>query len=156
MKLPHSVPEGRADLLPRIDKKTLLELMDGKFEDQFDHLLVIDCRFKYEYGGGHIDGVINYDDKENLVEEFFKAPKSRTALVLHCKHSTYRAPIMARYLRHQDRAINVDTYSNLTYPDMYILNGGYSSFFACNHKLCLPQTYVEMATKSTRSPASVD
>ncbi|KAJ6125835.1 Cell cycle control protein tyrosine phosphatase Mih1 [Penicillium samsonianum] len=122
MKIPHSVPEGRANLLPRIDKKTFLELMDGKFEDQFDHVLVIDCRFKYEYAGGHIDRVVNYDDKENLVEELFKAPKSRTALVLHCKHSTYRAPIMARYLRHQDRAINVDTYPNLTYPDMYILN----------------------------------
>ncbi|KAF3008247.1 cell division cycle- protein [Penicillium rubens] len=147
MKLPHSVPEEGADLLPRIDKKTLLEVMDGNFEDQFDHVLVIDCHFKYEYEGGHIDGAFNYDDKEKLVEELFKAPKSCTTLVLHCEHTTYRAPIMAGYLRHQDRAMSVDTYPNLTYPDLYILNGGYSSFFAENCRLCFPQNYVEMSDK---------
>jgi M-phase inducer tyrosine phosphatase len=147
MKLPHFIPEDRADSLPRIEKSTLLELMDGKFNEHFDNVLVIDCRFEYEYDGGHINGALNYNDKDKLAGELFSAPKSRTALVLHCEYSAHRAPIMAKYLRHQDRAINVDTYPNLTYPDMYILDGGYSSFFAEHRSFCFPQNYVEMSDK---------
>ena len=66
MKLPHFIPEDRADSLPRIDKSTLLELMDGKFNDQFDNILIIDSRFEYNYEGGHITGALNYNDKERL------------------------------------------------------------------------------------------
>ena len=147
MKLPHFIPEDHADSLPRIEKSTLLELMDGKFNEHFDNILVIDCRFEYEYDGGHINGAVNYNDKDKLAGELFSAPKSRTALILHCENSAHRAPIMAKYLRHQDRAINVDTYPNLTYPDMYILDGGYSSFFAEHRSFCFPQNYVEMSDK---------
>ncbi|KAJ6188965.1 hypothetical protein N7519_003873 [Penicillium mononematosum] len=147
MKLPHFIPEDRADSLPRIDKSTLLELMDGKFNDHFDNILIIDCRFEYEYEGGHITGALNYNDKERLAGELFSAPQARTALILHCEYSAHRAPIMAKYLRHHDRAINVDTYPNLSYPDMYILDGGYSSFFAEHRSLCYPQNYVEMSAK---------
>ncbi|KAJ5139153.1 uncharacterized protein N7515_004001 [Penicillium bovifimosum] len=147
MKLPHFIPEDRADSLPRIDKSTLLDLMDGKFKEHFDNILIIDCRFEYEYEGGHINGAVNYNDKDRLAGELFSAPLARTALVLHCEYSAHRAPIMAKYLRHQDRAINVDTYPNLTYPDMYILDGGYSSFFAEHRSFCYPQNYVEMSAK---------
>ncbi|KAJ5504727.1 hypothetical protein N7463_007601 [Penicillium fimorum] len=147
MKLPHFIPEDRADSLPRIDKSTLLELMNGKFNDQFDNILIIDCRFEYEYEGGHITGALNYNDKERLAGELFSAPQARTALVLHCEYSAHRAPIMAKYLRHHDRAINVDTYPHLSYPDMYILDGGYSSFFAEHRSFCFPQNYVEMSAK---------
>ncbi|KXG51113.1 M-phase inducer phosphatase [Penicillium griseofulvum] len=147
MKLPHFIPEDRADSLPRIDKSTLLELMNGKFNDQFDNILIIDCRFEYEYEGGHITGALNYNDKERLAGELFSAPQARTALILHCEYSAHRAPIMAKYLRHHDRAINVDTYPHLSYPDMYILDGGYSSFFAEHRSFCFPQNYVEMSAK---------
>lgn len=147
LQLPHFIPEDQADSLPRIDQSILLELMDGKFSDQFDHIMIVDCRFEYEYEGGHIDGALNYNDKEKLAGELFGTPKPRTALVLHCEYSAHRAPIMAKYIRHHDRAANVDSYPHLTYPDMYILEGGYSSFFAAHRSLCFPQNYVEMSAK---------
>ncbi|KAJ5432299.1 M-phase inducer phosphatase [Penicillium daleae] len=143
-KLPHFVPEDRADTLPRIGKHTLLELLDGKFNDRFDHIMIVDCRFEYEYEGGHINGALNYNDKERLAGELFGAPKPRTALILHCEYSAHRAPIMAKYIRHHDRAVNIDSYPNLTYPDLYILDGGYSSFYAEHRAFCYPQNYVEM------------
>ncbi|KAJ5160797.1 M-phase inducer phosphatase [Penicillium canariense] len=143
-QLPHFVPEDRADTLPRIDKSTLLELLHGKFNDRFDNIMVVDCRFEYEYDGGHIHGALNYNDKDRLAGELFGAPKARTALILHCEYSAHRAPIMAKYIRHHDRAVNVDSYPNLTYPDLYILDGGYSSFFAEHRAFCYPQNYVEM------------
>ncbi|KAJ5988002.1 hypothetical protein N7481_003212 [Penicillium waksmanii] len=147
LQLPHFVPEDKADSLPRINQTTLLEVLDGKFNDQFDNVIIVDCRFEYEYEGGHIDGAINYNDKDALAGDLFNAPQARTALILHCEYSAHRAPIMAKYIRHQDRAVNVDTYPNLTYPDMYILDGGYSSFFAEHRSFCYPQNYVEMNDK---------
>lgn len=147
LQLPHFVPEDKADSLPRINQTTLLEVLDGKFNDRFDNVMIVDCRFEYEYEGGHIDGAINYNDKDALAGDLFNVPKARTALILHCEYSAHRAPIMAKYIRHQDRAVNVDTYPNLTYPDMYILDGGYSSFFAEHRSFCFPQNYVEMNAK---------
>ncbi|EAW06556.1 putative tyrosine protein phosphatase MIH1 [Aspergillus clavatus NRRL 1] len=147
LQLPHFVPEEQADTLPRIDKTILVDLMDGKYNDRFDHILVIDCRFEYEYEGGHINGAVNFNDKEYLAAELFADPKPRTALILHCEYSAHRAPIMAKYIRHRDRAVNVDQYPQLTYPDMYILHGGYSAFFADHQALCFPQNYVEMSAK---------
>ncbi|KAH2129073.1 hypothetical protein KXW66_008715 [Aspergillus fumigatus] len=147
LQLPHFIPEDSADTLPRIDKTILVDLMDGKYNDRFDHIMVVDCRFEYEYEGGHINGAVNYNDKEYLAAQLFADPKPRTALVLHCEYSAHRAPIMAKYIRHRDRAFNVDHYPHLTYPDMYILDGGYSAFFAEHRSLCFPQNYVEMNAK---------
>lgn len=145
LKLPHFTPE--ADSLPRINQGTLLDVLDGNYDGQFDNIIIVDCRFEYEYEGGHINGALNYNDKDALATELFDKPKSRTALILHCEYSAHRAPIMAKYIRHHDRAINVDTYPHLTYPDMYILDGGYSSFFASHSIRCYPQNYVEMSAK---------
>lgn len=147
LQLPHVVPEEQGDSLPRIDKSTLLEVMNGKYNECFDNIMIIDCRFEYEYEGGHINGALNYNDKECLAAQLFAEPKSRTALILHCEYSVHRAPIMAKYLRHRDRAFNIDQYPNLTYPDMYILEGGYSAFFGEHRTLCYPQNYVEMSSK---------
>lgn len=147
LQLPHFVPEEKADNLPRINKSTFVELLDGKFNDRFDRIMVVDCRFEYEYEGGHINGALNFNDKNQLAGELFGSVKPRTALVLHCEYSAHRAPIMAKFIRHHDRALNVDTYPHLTYPDLYILDGGYSSFFAEHRSLCYPQNYVEMNAK---------
>lgn len=147
LQLPHFVPEDQADNLPRIDKSILIDLMNGKYNDRFDNVMIIDCRFEYEYEGGHINGAINYNDKEHLAAELFSSPKQRTALILHCEYSAHRAPIMARHIRHSDRSYNVDQYPVLTYPDLYILDGGYRAFFAEHQSLCYPQNYVQMDSK---------
>ncbi|GKZ53980.1 cell division cycle-protein [Aspergillus niger] len=147
LQLPHTFSEDQADTLPRIDKSILVELLDGKYNDRFDNIMVVDCRFEYEYEGGHISGAVNYNDKDFLAAELFSSPKPRTALVFHCEYSAHRAPIMAKYIRHKDRAYNVDHYPQLSYPDMYILEGGYSAFFAEHRTLCYPQNYVEMSAK---------
>lgn len=53
----------------------------------------------------------------------------------------------AKFLRQKDRAANVHRYPLLTYPEVYILDGGYSSFFMDHSFRCFPQNYVEMAAK---------
>jgi len=143
--LPHFFPEDSNDSIPRITRETMLEVLDGKYGDQFTHKMVIDCRFEYEYEGGHINGAINYNDKELLAEHLFRTPmEGRTLIIFHCEYSAHRAPIMARHIRAEDRNINAEFYPRLTYPEIYILDGGYSTFFQEHRDRCYPQAYVEM------------
>lgn len=143
--LPHFFPEDHNDSIPRISRSTMLEVLDGKYSEHFAQKMVIDCRFEYEYDGGHIDGAINYNDKELLASHLFRTPmEGRTLLIFHCEYSAHRAPIMARHIRAEDRTINAEHYPRLTYPEIYILEGGYSTFFGDHRERCYPQAYVEM------------
>lgn len=143
--LPHFFPEDENDTIPRISRDTMLEVLDGKYSEHFAHKMIIDCRFEYEYEGGHIDGAINYNDKELLATHLFRTPmEGRTLLIFHCEYSAHRAPIMARYIRSEDRNINAEHYPKLSYPEVYILEGGYSAFFGNHSERCYPQAYVEM------------
>jgi M-phase inducer tyrosine phosphatase len=146
--LPHFFQEGQPDSIPRISRATLLEVLDNKYEQHFDQRMVIDCRFEYEFEGGHIDGAVNYNDKELLSSQLFvSGPTGRTLLVFHCEYSAHRAPIMARFIRKQDRTTNAEHYPRLSFPEVYILDGGYSGFFTEHPARCFPQNYVEMDAK---------
>ncbi|KAJ2994959.1 hypothetical protein NUW58_g1412 [Xylaria curta] len=143
--LPHFFPDGENDGIPRISRETFLELLDGKYNESFNQKVIIDCRFEYEYEGGHIDGAVNYNDKELLARQLFQTPmEGKTILVFHCEYSVHRAPRMARHIRAEDRTINTEFYPHLTYPEVYILEGGYSDFFKLERNRCYPQAYVEM------------
>jgi len=146
--LPHFFPEGQPDSIPRISKDTLVAILDGKYDHNYNKRMIIDCRFEYEYNGGHIDGALNYNDKEMLTHELFEDAKpEKTLVIFHCEYSAHRAPIMARHVRQQDRATNIEHYPRLTYSEVYILDGGYSGFFTDFRDRCYPQNYVEMDAK---------
>ncbi|KAI7783274.1 rhodanese-like domain-containing protein [Diaporthe eres] len=143
--LPHFFPNDQNDSIPRLSRDTFLEILDGKYSEHYDNKLIIDCRFEYEYDGGHVDGAINYNDKELLASHLFNSPlEGRTLLLFHCEYSVHRAPLMACHIRAQDRTVNAESYPRLTYPEVYILEGGYSGFFAEHRQRCYPQAYVEM------------
>ena len=145
-QLPHFIPDG--DSLPRISKSTMVEILDGKFNHLYEKLVIIDCRFEYEYSGGHIAEAVNFNDKDALSSRLFDIePTEKALLIFHCEYSAHRAPIMAKYIRCKDRAVNSDNYPRLTYPELYILDGGYSSFFSDHRSRCYPQNYVEMEAK---------
>ena len=147
--LPHFSADDPGDTIPRISSETLVDVLDGKYSGCFDDKMIIDCRFEYEYDGGHIDGAINYNDKELLAKQLFDMPmQGRTLIVLHCEYSAHRAPLMARHIRSHDRNVNAANYPRLTYPEVYILSGGYSEFFDAHRCRCYPQNYVEMSDEN--------
>jgi M-phase inducer tyrosine phosphatase len=144
--LPHFMHEN--DPIPRISKETMVDVLDGRYSQHYDDSMIVDCRFEYEYKGGHIDGAVNFNDKEELAQNLFQQSRSpRTLLILHCEYSEFRAPMAASYIRCQDRNANTHQYPKLTYPEVYILSGGYSSFFNDHKERCYPQNYVEMKDK---------
>lgn len=146
-KLPHALSD-EPDSLPRIQQDTLINVMRGQYTSHYDSVMIVDCRFEYEYEGGHIEGAINYNDKELMVKHLFdREVTSRTLLIFHCEYSVHRAPRLAKFVRAQDRNINAHRYPFLSYPEMYILEGGYSKFFQQHRTLCYPENYVEMEHK---------
>ena len=80
--------------------------MDGKYNDKITDYHIIDCRFDYEYNGGHIPGAVNINTTA-AVEDFLLStsltkPKPsvsgdngrKTILVFHCEFSAKRAPTL--------------------------------------------------------------
>ncbi|RPA79546.1 Rhodanese-like protein [Ascobolus immersus RN42] len=133
------------DTIRRINKATMVQVLEGQFKEQYDQCYIVDCRFEYEYQGGHIEGAININSNEALEETFINTPKEgKTLIIFHCEYSAHRAPRMANQLRSRDRQQNMHRYPELYYPEVYILEGGYSSFFKEHKEHCYPQKYVEM------------
>ena len=98
LKLPHFKPDEES--LPRITKETMVDILDGKYDQSYDRSIIVDCRFEYEYEGGHIDGAINVNSKEELATQLFEtSPIERALLVFHCEYSAHRAPLLYVYHR---------------------------------------------------------
>jgi M-phase inducer tyrosine phosphatase len=82
----------------------LNDLLDGRYDSRIGKFHVIDCRFDYEYDGGHVPGAININTTAG-VEEFLLAygkplpctssdASRKTVLVFHCEFSAKRAPTL--------------------------------------------------------------
>lgn len=141
----------RQDPFPRLTHETLLKLIDGSYGNVYEDIVIVDCRFEYEYEGGHIDGAINVNTKQQLEQVLFSSdvncgPKTKL-LVFHCEYSAFRSPMMASHLRKCDREMNAHQYPHLNYPDVVVLEGGYSQFYASASHRCVPQNYVGMNTQ---------
>jgi len=147
---------GRHADLRSISPDTLAQLLEGVYNDCIDSYLIIDCRYPYEYEGGHIRGAVNIFSKENLLKDYTedklgkKSLKSehnngkRNVLIFHCEFSSERGPSLSRYLRNTDRQKNSMCYPYLDYPEMYLLDGGYCKFYNQYSRLCVPSSYRSM------------
>ena len=92
LQLPHFFIED--ETIPRVSRETMIEVLDGKYSPCYEQSTIIDCRFEYEYTGGHIDGAINFNNKEELAGKLFTlATPQKTLLIFHCEYSAHRAPI---------------------------------------------------------------
>jgi len=125
----------------------------GDYKDLYDKIIIADCRFEYEYNGGHIKGALNFP-KEEDVDKFFMKDTSfhhygeKLCIVFHCEFSSHRGPKSYKKVRSADRKLNEPNYPDLSYPEMYLLEGGYKQFFKDYPGLCEPQGYVEMKDPS--------
>ena len=122
-----------------IDGQTLADLI----RNQSNPVIIVDCRFDYEFAFGHIKGAVNIDNRDLLENTFLhdlgklrELMTKRTILVFHCEFSQRRAPELWRTLRELDRNINLDKYPKLFFPEMYVLEKGFSSFHERFPDLC--------------------
>lgn len=147
----HNIPtiEGAHSDLKYITPSTLESLLCDESKCH-KNIVIIDCRYPYEFDGGHIKGAINLYKREDVKNTFITQTcgfnTDNTILVFHCEFSSERAPKMCRFLREQDRTAHSDCYPQLYYPEMYVLQGGYKSFYQQNSttELCEPKQYTPM------------
>ncbi|XP_030628451.1 M-phase inducer phosphatase 2 [Chanos chanos] len=147
---PFALPtvEGKHQDLKYITPEMMVKAMNGEFSNLVERLLVIDCRYPYEYEGGHIRGALNLHQEDQIEEHLLRepilpsCPGKRVLLVFHCEFSSERGPRMCRYVRERDRILN--EYPNLHYPELYVLKGGYKDFFPLHRAECEPQSYRPM------------
>lgn len=169
---PHALPiiQGRHADLKCINATTLVKLLDNCFCDTIDSFTIVDCRYPYEYEGGHIIGSVNIYTKDDIQREFIDPfttfsmsqssdsstfhpsiansdSNSRHVLIFHCEFSSERAPKLLRHLRNKDRDINRDHYPRLMHPELYLLEGGYKAFYGQYKQYCEPQSYRPMGCK---------
>lgn len=113
--------------IPHISVHTVAKLLRGEFKKNFSDVIVVDCRFGFEYEGGHIKGAIHINDASNLKNLFETAPGS-AAIVFHCEFSQSRGPAIASLFRSLDRKMNEARYPNVTFPHVFIMYKGYKKF----------------------------
>ncbi|XP_063836378.1 M-phase inducer phosphatase-like [Ostrinia nubilalis] len=144
---PFALPlaEGEHADLRSIAPETLAQLLRGEFDHVVSDYQVIDCRYPYEFEGGHIAGARNlytHAQVQDLAQSAPRAPSS--VLVFHCEFSRERGPNLSRYLRSFDRAKNKENYPHLNYPEVYLLHEGYRAFYQKYPELCSPAGYTAM------------
>ncbi|KAK7010725.1 M-phase inducer phosphatase-like isoform X1 [Biomphalaria glabrata] len=149
-----TVKGGKHEDLKSITPETLMRLLVNEFAEEVGEFHIIDCRYPYEYEGGHIRNAVNIYTKDAVVEKYLKTPKTakdsqkRMILIFHCEFSSERGPRLFRFLRSQDRESNKECYPYLHYPEIYLLEGGYKSFFENYSHLCEPREYKTMFDKN--------
>jgi hypothetical protein len=139
-----AVPLSR-DPYPAIDPVQLRLLITDVTSQGYDLLLTLDCRFEYECAGGHIRGSLNVQtmaDMKDLHEEFREC---NIYVVFHCEFSKNRGPTIIQAFRQHDRLMN--SYLDLDFEDVFLLEGGYCRFYAECPDLC-DSGYVTMCDEA--------
>uniref|UniRef100_A0A0N4Z0D6 protein-tyrosine-phosphatase n=1 Tax=Parastrongyloides trichosuri TaxID=131310 RepID=A0A0N4Z0D6_PARTI len=143
-------PQKPSSAYGSISGETLVNLMSSlgsRFQDKY---ILIDCRYPYEFEGGHVNGAMNFYTPDNISSVFFpedeclaKSIKNKVP-IFYCEFSQKRGPGMADALRAEDRIRN--RYPTVSYKEIYVLDRGYKKFF-CDDKLfnfCDPISYIPM------------
>ncbi|KAE8268192.1 hypothetical protein A4X09_0g4151 [Tilletia walkeri] len=152
---------GGDDRLMRLKPETMIQLLNGGFDEVVSGYTIIDCRYSYEYRGGHIPGAVNLRTLDEI-KDYLLTPRSglnansdklpprtttgrnrahKHVLIFHCEFSQKRAPKMASALRDLDRSLAQD-WPRCHYPELYILSGGYAGFYKFYPAMCQPRQYI--------------
>ncbi|KAK2142832.1 hypothetical protein LSH36_908g00036 [Paralvinella palmiformis] len=148
---PYCLPTvvGKHSDLKSITSDTLASLMDNRLSVKVGEFTILDCRYPYEYEGGHIHEAKNTWNRDQLHHIITDPDKTkingrRRILVFHCEFSSERGPKMSRFLRQLDRDLHKDSYPALCFPELYLLDGGYKGFYEQFPELCEPNCYRTM------------
>ncbi|CAL6104186.1 Rhodanese-like_domain-containing protein [Hexamita inflata] len=90
-------------------------------------LILIDCRWEYEYNGGSVKTAININNGRVLKEQFLlgRKPDEQTMVIFFCEFSQVRARKLSNYFRSMD----VHLHGVPWFPETYLMKGGFNNFF---------------------------
>jgi M-phase inducer tyrosine phosphatase len=112
----------------RITPDDLAALMQNC--EPYDGLVIVDCRFDYEFQGGHIRGA-RHAQTAAAFEQIFQEDYSANAVfVFYCEFSQNRAPVGLRQF------LEIARTHNATPPPAFVLDGGYERFYRAHAAFC--------------------
>lgn len=129
---------------PSITPSRLHHLLHHSELSGYSGIIVVDARYKYEYEGGHINGAINITTNEDLRNLYYRYKDSNVVIVFHCEFSSMRGPRVYDLFHGYDRDQN--SYPSLSYPNVFILEGGYKAFYQQYSEDCQGD-YIAMQTQ---------
>jgi rhodanese-related sulfurtransferase len=74
----------------------MADVLEGKYIEQLGNVTIVDCRYPYEFEGGHIRVAVNLYTKDavnTLIQETSSTEKPHV-LIFHCEFSSERGPKM--------------------------------------------------------------
>lgn len=90
--------KGRHQDLKSISSETMAKLINGEFSSIIESVKVIDCRYPYEYLGGHIQGADNLFTNQQILDLLSSAQtetvdaRRTNILIFYCEFSSKRGP----------------------------------------------------------------
>jgi M-phase inducer tyrosine phosphatase len=115
----------------RIRADTFCSLFDR--HPAFSKFVVVDCRTKGEYDGGHIKGAIRCHPFERDFDALYSRIYDPDALIIfHCEFSAYRAPAAIVRFHEQHGMAGRDPAT----LHAFVLDGGYSQFWPSHKEYC--------------------
>jgi len=147
---------------PCISPAILRKLLLGELCIEADEVVVVDCRYEYEYNGGHIEGALHLPRGERQVRSHFYLSDGTptypptTVIIFHCEFSSKRGPAALKALRSIEMERFAEGRMARDYPEVYLLNGGYKAYYewersegvADDESLCTPVGYTLMRDKA--------
>ncbi|EAX88050.1 Rhodanese-like domain containing protein [Trichomonas vaginalis G3] len=115
--------------------KQLAQLINDPFSFGFNQVVILDARFEYEFHGGRIVGARNIRSKSQMIGIYERFLGQNVCIVVHCEFSQNRGPTLLSLFREYDRHHN--SYPNLSYPNTFLLEGGYRRFYEEMPDLCI-------------------
>jgi hypothetical protein len=127
----------RVGTIPYIASDTFAKLITDPASNPYKHITIIDARSAEEWAAGHINGSHHAQTVDAVVPHLpGKAEPNDDAVVFYCEFSSHRGPSLAEDFRNFDRAVNYSSETGLSYPETYLLAGGFAEFFGQYPKLC--------------------
>ncbi|XP_043093718.1 cell division cycle 25 homolog d isoform X2 [Puntigrus tetrazona] len=173
------VESGGHQELHCVSAHTVASLIRGQFGAAVEDFLIVDCRYPYEYQGGHIKGALNLYTESQMQQAVRQAsagaqlspgsdpsPRTRTRgrpsdsppgeegssprkLIIF--HCEFSSERGPHLCQYLRRLDRqVNVYPSLHYPELYLLLGGYKLFHASYPDLCDPRGYVPMRHRQYR------
>lgn len=76
----------------------MIDVLQNVYSSDIESLHIIDCRYPYEYEGGHVELARNLYTRSQVYNEYFRKPleskdaSKRNIFIFHCEFSSERAP----------------------------------------------------------------
>ena len=118
-----------------ITPRELAQLINNPSSGGYSRLIILDARFDYEYRGGRITGAINVNTRKQLINVYDRFRGQNVCVVIHCEFSQNRGPSLYQLFREHDRRCN--PYPHLSYPNVFLLEGGYRRFYQEMPAFCI-------------------